>query len=137
MHIFIKTLSPANQNTVQRSGFFGSLFIASLIIFLHFPFAGYNNERYVTTRIGYGPCPKQVSLEEVKNSSTKEIKKRIEGYKRCSNAGEMRTIPFSEWRSKEPIIKWFSSVINTIVAFSFVLFIGVMWIWVFRNKNNG
>ena len=111
-------LSPSHQNRLQRRGFFNSLAVASLILFLHFPFDGYYINHYVTTRYGFGPCP---SAEGAMNMTSEQLNQYSEDIRRCSDDGEMQLLPFVEWKSKAPIIDWFGPVIHAAAAL-FLLF---------------
>lgn len=129
-------LSPIRQNAIQRRGFFGSLAIASLVLFLHFPFEGYDIERYVITRYGYGPCPSFEGVDAIMNATSKQLDQYVQELRRCSDDGEMQIRPFYEWKSKAPIIEWFGSVIHAVVAFVFALLLGGIWLWVFRTHGD-
>ena len=135
MYDFLKSLSPKNQNVVQRAGFAGSIIISLAIIFLHFPFNGYDNSEYVVTHYGYGPCAPNISVEEVFNLTAKELRERVGMNKRCNNNGEFRGKSFSEWRSSSAIMPWFSSPLNTIITIVFSMLFGVVWVWIFNGKN--
>lgn len=129
-----EVLSPARQNLIQRRGFFGTLALALLVLLLHFPFGGYEVERYVTTQFGYGPCPNP-SLEDIMKMTSEQSAQNLEATKRCTDSGEMQTLPFPEWRSKTPIIEWFGSLVHTIAALAFTLSIGGIWFWIFRTHD--
>lgn len=126
-------LLPSRQNAAQRQGYFGTLAIAILVLFLHFPFEGYVTEHYVVTRIGVGPCPNP-GLEEIKQMSREQSRQHWDDMLKCSSAEEEQFLPFTEWRSKSPISSWFSSAVHVIAAFVFVLFLGGIWLWIFRSQ---
>jgi hypothetical protein len=46
---------------------------------------------------------------------------------------ELETLPFSEWRSREALIPWFVSIVNTLWAMVATIVAGAIWIWVFRT----
>ena len=130
-------LSPSRQNTAQRLGFFASLATICLILFLHFPFEGYDVDHNVTTRYGTGPCPASEKgfgrMTPEKADHDQYIKDEI----RCTSAAETQMLPFSEWRSKAPLVNWFGSVVHALVSVLFGLFVGGMWLWIFRTHDEG
>lgn len=129
-------LTPARQNPIQRLGFFGSIAIAVLVLFLHFPIDGYKIGYYETpyydnfsgpeTTTTYIQCPDSYTLD------THKI------YSRCMSSTENKfeMLPFSEWKSKAPIVEWFGSVIHAITALVFALSLGGIWLWVFRTHDD-
>lgn len=135
MNDFVNILLPKNQNIVQRAGFITTVIIVLTIIFLHFPFGGYDNERYVITRYGNNPCPNQLSIDEVNKLTAAEVDERIQMYKKCSNDSELKTKSFSKWRSKSAIILWFASPVNAIISTIFAISIGIFWIFVFKDRG--
>lgn len=121
------------HNSVQRIGLFVSLALAALVLMLHYPFEGYYFESFVTTYYGQGPCP---GLEDLKKATSETLAQVNEAAVKCNDAGEMQTIPFSDWRSNAPIIEWFGSVAHAISAIVFVLLLGLMWLWLFRTSDD-
>lgn len=119
-------LTPAKQNPVQRVGFFASLAIAATILFLHYPFEGYYIDDWVETRSFSAPSacgPGNFNNSDILN--------------RCLRDGEMQIRPFSEWKSQTPIIEWLGSIVHVLIAVTFTLFMGVLWLWVFRTHDDG
>lgn len=134
MSSIMEMLSPSRQNPVQRRGFFFSLAIASLILLLHFPFEGYDFEHYVTTRYGVGTCP--IGADVAMKMPPEQLDQYMKDLRRCSDDGETQIRPFTEWKSKAPIIDWFGSVVHATTALIFALSLGGIWLWVFRTHNN-
>lgn len=123
-------LMPGQQNIVQRIGLFTTLTSIALVIFLHFPFDGYINERHVTTRFGFGSCPN--GLEDLARMGSEKFSQEME---RCNDLGELKPIPFSEWRSKSAIFWQLASPTRAIAAAAFITIIGITWIFIFRSKR--
>lgn len=132
---FLKdVLSPSHQNATQRCGYFVTLVLVVLVFFLHFPFNGYeteqNTSKYYT---GVGRCPN--GLEDLEKMGAREFN---EAMAQCIDRVETNTIPlpFSEWKSKSPIIGWFAYPIHVLISMAFFLCIGSIWLWVFRAQDN-
>lgn len=130
-----EVLSPARQNSVQRRGFFGALAITFLILLLHFPFEGYDNEDLVTTHRGYGTCP-SLGADGLRTMTAEQFRQYGEDMKRCSDSMELQDKPLSEWRSKAPIVEWFGSLVHSLIALIFTISIGGLWLWVFRTHDD-
>ena len=88
MHPIIKDLSLSRQNHIQRSGFFVSLALATVVLLLHFPFEGYTAEHLVVTRYGHGHCPHTATKEEIMEFSAEQLSQRMEQTVQCTNQYE-------------------------------------------------
>jgi hypothetical protein len=137
MNELIKIIDPSNQNLIQKIGLFTSLAVAAICIFLHFPFEGYKTDQYVTTYHGRGSCPRSFTMEELKVATAKEISNQLDGVKKCQDSGEFQTLPLYSWASKAPIVQWFSTIGRTAISCIFIFGIGVLWLYIFRGRNNG
>ncbi len=115
-------LTPARQNSIQRAGFFSSLALVALILFLHFPFDGYLIDEWVMTRDLSAP------------SACGKTPPELLFMGRCWEDGERQFRRFSEWESKSPLMPWFGSVVHVIISLTFSLLLGALWLWVFRTQ---
>lgn len=131
-----KQFFPARLNMTQRIGFFVALAISVLVLLLHFPFEGYDNDHFVITRYGTGPCP-NITKERLKTMTYAELTESFDATRRCTNDEELQVRPFSEWESKGAIVPWFSSVPHAIAGLVFALGLGALWVWVFRAEADG
>jgi hypothetical protein len=48
--------------------------------------------------------------------------------------GRYETLPFTLWRSDEPIFLWFGSIVHSTSAILFCCFIGFVFINIFKDK---
>jgi len=129
MNKLIRFFHPENQNTAQKIGFFVSISIPILFVFLHFPFDGYKWKYYIGNNIdGSGiVCSKNMTV-----NNAPELYVNI-----CQDETRRKTISWLKWQSKSPVVLWFSTIGNTITAVFFMLFLGVFWVFVFNNKKDG
>jgi hypothetical protein len=137
MNNFLKIINPENQNNIQKTGFFLSISLTIFLVFLHFPFNGYDSEHFVTTYVGQGPCPKRVGVEKIYSMTAKEISDRLEVTKKCEDKNEFQTKPILQWSSHASIVPWLSTIGNTAISIVFILVFGVLWIYVFQKNKNG
>lgn len=132
MSSFNEILTPSGQNPTQRRGYFSSIAIACFVLLLHFPFEGYDIDHLVSTRSTFSPCP-TVSAATLKEMTSEQL----DDIAKCLSAVETQFLPLSEWRSKAPLIDWFGSVVHSTIAFVFALALGIIWLWVFRTRDDG
>jgi hypothetical protein len=125
-------LNPKNQNTIQRRGFGIGLAVIFICLLVHFPFNGYDNEHIVTTYKGYVNCP-HPTLEEGLNMTTEASTQYIEDLNRCRDKSEFQELPFREWKSKGAMLSWFASPTHTITGVSFIIFLTLLWLLVFKD----
>lgn len=134
-------LSPARQNPVQRIGFFVTVVLAALVLFLHFPFYGYKTDDSFFTP----PSMIYVSEEctaiksvNVMAMTAEQLSMNLE----CDikwDKSRYRVVDrhFSQWESNSPIIEWFGSVVHALVSLAFALSLGGLWLWVFTKHDDG
>lgn len=130
----------SNQNNTQKLGLFGFVALALLFLFLHFPFGGYTTEfrpSIDTRQFVVSPECKVFKWGEDFKGSTDEAFKMTQQCGDEWNAQLFRTIelPFSQWTSNEPVIKWFGNIIHLLASISLVLLLGTLWIWTFKSKS--
>ncbi|WKJ90429.1 hypothetical protein QZJ86_20860 [Methylomonas montana] len=134
----LKTMSFISQfNKIQKIGFFLTISSILSIILLHFPFGGYaDNTYYEENKFRY-KCPRIEDVENEQKLSGKKFtnEEMLKKLEYCYE-GRYKTLPFSKWRSNEPIFEWFGSTIHTLSALIFALFIGSLSIVVFKDKAN-
>jgi len=124
-------------NNIQKIGFFLTILSVLTIIMFHFPVGGYaDNTYYEENKFKY-KCPKLENVEEEeqlagKKFTNEEMLKKLE----YCYEGQYKTLPFSEWRSKEPIFEWFGSIVHTLSAIIFCYLMGFSFIIVFKDKAN-
>lgn len=129
MKYFLEMISLSRQNATQRKGFFGALAISALVLFLHFPIEGYDLGYYaIQYQDVLMPCSAFTDSQKFL-PSVAELD--------CYKYGSFEFHAFSEWKSKEPIVVWFGSVVHTLAALAFVVSIGALWLWVFRDHSEG
>lgn len=132
--LFLKdVLSPSYQNATQRCGYFVTLALMVLVFFLHFPFNGYETEQKITKHYaGVGRCPN--GLEDLDKMGARDFNQAMA---QCNDRFETNTIslPFSEWKSKSPIVGWFAYPVHVLISMAFFLCIGIIWLWVFRAQD--
>ncbi len=113
-------LNLRHQSPLQKVGFFFFLALALTILFLHYPFDGYDYQYFaVLDYSGYYQCAGDRYLVEAA----------------CYRFGEYRVSDFSEWRTYSPILSWFGSVKHTLTSLALVLVLGMIWVWVFRTEE--
>jgi hypothetical protein len=125
------------SNRVQRRGFFASLALATLVIYLHFPFHGYEYEHFVVTHYGVKPCPSGRDASGQLSMDRDSLDKWYEDMKRCQDRGEMQTLPFSLWHSEAPIVNWLGYVDHMFAALFLIFLLGGLWLWIFRTHDDG
>lgn len=143
----------SSLNGTQRVGFGAALMLLLLMLFIHNPTAGYEWQRTNTVSVS-APMTAECAMGSDTQKRFAEIMqeavrtKRYAGmiardaaeWKHISDAclpwttrTEVETLPFSEWRSQEALVLWFSSILNTLWAMIATIVAGVIWIWVFRT----
>ncbi len=68
------------------------------------------------------------------NLTSEQLHQYMEDLRRCSDKEEIQPLPFSEWKTRSPIVKWFGSVQHTLAALVFTISLGGIWLWVFRDQ---
>jgi hypothetical protein len=101
-------------NQKQKIGLFITISALITILFLHFPFDG-----YITTTKAFVGCEKWA------------------GTFCLSNQYKQEELPLNQWVSMQPIIPWFGRVINFIAATIFVIVVGGLWFYMFRDESIG
>ena len=101
-----------NQNGMQRIGFFSSLGVMLVVLFIHFPFKGYSMYR------------------------TGECISRGSGFWVICEEYEKSLKLFFDWHSYGAIISWFGDMTNFLVTIVFVAAAGALWIYALRGKGN-
>lgn len=129
MKYMLQMINPTRQNATQRKGFFGALAISALVLFLHFPIEGYEVGYYAIEYQGVlMPCSAFADSQRFLPTAEEVT---------CYKYGSYQFHSFSEWKSKGPIVVWFGSVVHTLAALAFVVAVGALWLWVFRNDSDG
>ena len=131
-----RTSNTTPLNRIQQTGLFISVAFAFVVLFLHFPFSGYTTDHYVIVRFASAPCPPSPGLDAIKKMNMEQARIYSETMRECSNQEELQSLPITQWRSNDPVVWWFGSVIHTAVTFLFVLFLGGISLWAFRTRKN-
>lgn len=135
------SLLPSRQSRMQKFGFAFSLIACAVILFLHNPVGGYEwqqLEKRVTPLEMTEACPGRRYMELVEKGERKTLEERNEIFDLNRICWQQRsweestTAPFSEWRSRQALLPWFSSVVNTLSAMLLSLVAGAVLLWVFR-----
>lgn len=141
MRSFIKYLSPSQQNTVQRVGFFCSLAMVVIVFMLHFPFDGYYYQESVVIKARPPNCVPDIgniTLDDLKKMNRAELEEHTTRYKseltRCGEEREERTLPPWDWVSVSSIVDWFAPLSNAMISIVFIVFLGSAWLWIFRPE---
>ncbi|MEH8019345.1 hypothetical protein MN202_19085 [Rheinheimera muenzenbergensis] len=102
-------LKPQSYNKTQKVGAFSVIVSIITMLFIHFPFKGY----YIYES---GDCLQW-------------------GIRYCEKYEQSIKSPF-DWQSRGALIEWFGNITNLMALISFVLVIGVFFVYFFKEEKN-
>lgn len=119
------------MSMTQRAGIFASLAGMMLVVFLHFPFAGYTYQELVVVEYAMEKCPPPV---DPRKDGLAAVIAEIEVLKRCTDKKEWQYLPFSEWSSQSPIFPLFRMASTTLIALVSIAVLGLAWVRIFSTS---
>ena len=125
-----------NFNNIQRISFFITILACLTTVMLHFPFGGYANTTYYEENMNHHLCPSSDQLASYEKVIGRELtdEEFLERTEYCYT-GKYKTLPFSEWRTNDPIFYWFGSIVHTLSAIVFFILSGLVFIVVFKDRE--
>lgn len=112
------------------------LSVMLIVILVHYPFGGYTASRDVVIRVAHGKCPVMPSIENVKSMPTEELRDLFDRSKLCEDETESRIMSPLDWRSEEPLIRWFGPFKNVLLVVVLITIAAGIWLWAFSKKDD-
>lgn len=112
MKKFFSSIVPVNK--IQKTGVFVSVLLVVIVLLLHSPWDGYVTS-YDVQVLNEIPLPDGRAL--------------VGG---GTHFDHTEALSIFDWRTAQPIIEWFGSIVHFDVAIIFICSVGLLWVWLFR-----
>lgn len=112
------------MNKKQRIGTCVALFLAGVVLFLHFPFYGYETLTFTMHAPTKPGCP-SIGLADENTMRTTE----------CQGTMTVDELPFTSWRSYGALVDWLAFPLNALITAALIIIIGGLWAWLFKPRQ--
>ena len=112
-----------------------SLFL--VVVFLHNPLGGWEYRTYVPYKPQV-PCTREMYERLMRIMQKEFTEEDLQTWisKCAAPSGQWELLPFTEWRSQEPVLVWFGSVKNSMIVVGYFLIGIAAFYFIFRPRKS-